>query len=155
MKTIGSAFVVDRSKASKLGLGTTQGLEQHIQPYLSGRDLASSSRDVYVIDFFGLSREEVKKRFPTVYQHLLTRAKPERDHNRNRFFQENWWVIGHPRPVFREFTRGLGRFIATIETSKHRFFTFLPKSTIPDSTLVTFGFDDGLALGFVGKVPLP
>ena len=34
-----------------------------------------------VIDLFGLTVDEVREKFPAVYQHVLTKVKPERDAN--------------------------------------------------------------------------
>ncbi len=150
-KTIGAAFQVDENTAQSLGLGTIQGLEKHIRPYLNGRDLATERRGLYVIDFFGLTQESVRNDYPAAFQYLMDRAKPERDQNRNRIFRDNWWIIGHPRPIFRQFTKGLGHYIATIETAKHRFFTNLPSEDAPDSTLVTFGLRDALCLGVLSS----
>ncbi len=151
VKTIGSAFVVEPKIAATLGLGVRPGLDDHIRPYLNGRDVSQSCRGLMVIDLFGLSIADVQSRFPEVYQHLLHGAKPERDHNRNRIFRDVWWVIGHPRPLFRAFTATISRFIATIETSKHRFSVFLPKAVLPDSTMVTFGLDDAFHLGVMSS----
>jgi hypothetical protein len=39
----------------------------------------------------------------------------------------------------------------TIETSRHRFFTFLAAEVVPDSTLVAFGLDDGFHLGVLSS----
>ncbi|MCC7141908.1 MAG: class I SAM-dependent DNA methyltransferase [Candidatus Eisenbacteria bacterium] len=151
MKTIGAAFQVDLALAASLGLGTAQGLESHIRPYLNGRDWVSTSRQLYVIDFFGLEEAELRRRFPDAYQYLLTHAKPERDQNRNALFRRVWWVIGHPRPQFRLATAGLPRYIVTVETQKHRFFGFLDRSVVPDSTLVTFAFDSAYYLGVLSS----
>ncbi|MEI6035780.1 MAG: DNA methyltransferase [Verrucomicrobiae bacterium] len=151
MKTIGAAFQVNRECALRLGLETVPGIEKHIRPYLNGRDLLHESRGIYIVDFFGVPLQDVMSRFPAAYQHLFLKAKPEREQNRNAQFAKLWWVIGHPRQAFREFTRGLQRYIATVETSKHRIVTFLPSVTTPDSTLVTFGFDDAYALGVLSS----
>ena len=88
---------------------------------------------------------------PALYQHLLSTVKPFRDESRNVKFREDWWIIGHPRPLFRNFTRKLERYVATLETAKHRFFVLLPKVTVPDSTLVTFGFDDAYNLAVLSS----
>ncbi|MEX2536661.1 MAG: DNA methyltransferase [Trueperaceae bacterium] len=146
-KTIGAGFQVDEGRAHELGLGRHDGLEKHIKPYLNGRDLAGSRRGIYVIDFYGLSEDAVRTNFPEAYQHLLVDVKPKRMQNRNLKFREKWWVIGHSRPIMRRFTAGLDRYIATIETSKHRCFSFLPIRDAPDSTLVTFGLEDAYELG--------
>jgi len=151
MKTIGAAFQIAHEEAQALGLGTVPGLDQHIRPYLNGRDLLSERRGKWVIDFFGLDEADVRRRFPAAFQHLLDHAKPERDLNRNAVFRRLWWVIGHPRPQFRAATAGLGRYIATVETSKHRIFAFVPARDVPDSTIVTIALQDALSFGVLAS----
>src|SRR3546814_659564 len=114
MKTIGSAFRVDRQRAEELGLGSVPGLDRHIRPYINGRDVSQTHRGMYVIDFYGMEEEEVRDQFAAAYQHLLERVKPERDLNRNTIFRERWWVIGHPRQQFRVAEAGLEKYIATL-----------------------------------------
>ncbi|MCC7170235.1 MAG: class I SAM-dependent DNA methyltransferase [Planctomycetes bacterium] len=151
MKTIGDAFQIDRSKADELGLETVPQLTKHIRPYMNGRDFTGAPRGIWIIDLFGLDEDEVRTGFPRVYQHLLTGAKPERDLNRNALFQRLWWVIGHPRVQFREATRGLDRYIVTVETAKHRVFGFLDSTIVPDSALVTIAISDAWALGVLSS----
>ncbi|MCB1745594.1 MAG: class I SAM-dependent DNA methyltransferase, partial [Gammaproteobacteria bacterium] len=151
MKTIGAAFQVSREDAVALGLGAVPGLDEHIRPYLNGRDLLSERRGKWVIDFFGLNEADVRRRFPAAFQHLLDHAKPERDLNRNAVFRRLWWVIGHPRPQFRAATASVGRYIATVETSKHRIFAFVPTHDVPDSTIVTIALEDALAFGVLAS----
>lgn len=151
MKTIGAAFQIDEATAKALGLGTVPGLDGHIRPYLNGRDFTARPRGTWVIDFFGIEADDVRSRFPAAFQHLLTRAKPERDQNRNAIFQKLWWVIGHPRQQFRLAVLGLPRYIATVETAKHRVFAFLPSRIAPDSTLVTVSIPEALALGVLSS----
>ncbi len=151
MKTIGSAFQIEYEKTIEIGLGDKPGLENYIKPYVNGRDFTSTRRGIYVIDFFGVDEEVVKQRYPRVYQYLYTHAKPERIHNRNKIFREKWWVIGHPRQEFRNFTSDISRYIATVETMKHRFFGFFSKDDMPDSTLVTFGLESGTQLGILSS----
>ncbi|HEV2538369.1 MAG TPA: DNA methyltransferase [Frateuria sp.] len=151
MKTIGTAFQVARARAVELGLGKSAGLEKYIRPYINGRDVSQTPRGLYVIDFYGVQEEQVRARFPAPYQYLLQRAKPERDLNRNPAFRERWWVIGHPRQQFRVAVAGLDRYIVTLETSKHRFFSFLPIGTTPDSSLVTIADERASTLGVVSS----
>src|ERR1700722_951929 len=79
-----------------------------------------ASRNVMVIDLFGLSSEHVRLRFPEVYQWIYDHVKPERDQNRRATYSENWWTFGEPRASFRPALEGLPRYIATVETAKHR-----------------------------------
>ena len=134
-----------------LGLGRIAGLEQHIRPYLNGRDLTGTSRNAMVIDLFGLSEVEVRTRFPEVYQWVRDRVKPERDHNRDREIRENWWIFGRPRPELRKPLEGLTRYISTVETAKHRVFVFMDKATLPDNKLVNFALADAFHLGVLSS----
>ncbi|WP_348270486.1 hypothetical protein [Bosea sp. LC85] len=104
-----------------------------------------------VIDLFGLSAEEVRARFPEVYQHLLARVKPERDRNNRDTYRLNWWVFGEPRADLRPVLMGLPRYIATVETAKHRVFQFLDASILPDNKIVCMGLDDAFHLGVLSS----
>jgi hypothetical protein len=47
----------------------------------------------------------------------------------------------------RSATHDLPRYIATVETAKHRVFTFLPAEVLPDNKLIVIGTDDAFHLG--------
>ena len=94
VKLHGSGFIVAPEEAEHLGLGKRQGLEKHIRPYRNGRDLTARPRSVMVIDLFGLGADEVRTRFPEVYQHVLQTVKPGRDLNNRAAYRDNWWVFG-------------------------------------------------------------
>ncbi len=104
VKLHGAGFIVSPTEARHLGLGRREGLERHIRPYRNGRDLTARSRNVMVIDLFGLSAEEARVQFPEVYQHLLQTVKPERDDNNRESYRAAWWIFGEPR---RRFARPL------------------------------------------------
>jgi len=72
VKLHGSGFLVTSPQAQQLGLDRIPGLEQHIRQYRNGRDLTNRSRGVMVIDLFGLTAEQVRTRFPEVYQWFTT-----------------------------------------------------------------------------------
>jgi hypothetical protein len=145
----GAGFIVSPEEAANLGLGRISGLEQHIRPYLNGRDLTGTSRNKLVIDLFGLSAAEVQARFPEVYQWVYDRVKPERDENRRAGRRDNWWIFGEPISTFRPALNGLSRYIATVETAKHRIFAFVDATVLPDNKLVAIAFDDAYQLGIL------
>lgn len=144
VKLHGAGFIIDPKTAAALGLGSVEGLENHIRPYRNGRDLASKPRGVMVIDLEGLSAQEVQRQFPAVYRHVLEQVKPERDQNNERYRRENWWVFGRKHTDLRAFLADLPRYVRTIETAKHRFFQFLPEGVRPDNMLVNIGSDDAI-----------
>ncbi|MEI7903611.1 MAG: type IIL restriction-modification enzyme MmeI, partial [bacterium] len=155
VKLHGSGFIVTREEAAALGLGRIPGLEHHIREYCNGKDLTSRPRDVLVIDLFGLTEFEVRDRFPEVYQWVHERVKPERDAKAmtkdGAGYAQLWWLFGKPRQTLRASLHGLPRYIATVETSKHRFFQFLDDSMLPDNMLVCIAHDDAYVLGVLSS----
>ncbi|WP_298195948.1 DNA methyltransferase [Novosphingobium sp.] len=158
VKLHGAAFIVSRAEAEALGLGRRPGLEQHIRPYRNGRDLTARPRGAWVIDLFGLAEAEVRQRYPEVYQHLLVTVKPERVAQSMKSgtkdaiaYADKWWIFGKPRSELRPALAGLTRYIATVETAKHRVFQFLDASILPDNMLVCVASDTPWMLGVLSS----
>jgi hypothetical protein len=160
VKLHGAGFIVTRAEAEHLGLGARPGLELHIRAYRNGRDLTSRSRGVMVIDLFGLSADQVRLRFPEVYQHLVLEVKEKkdqhgnligRDANKRGYRRDNWWLFGENNPDLRRALVALDRYIATVETAKHRLFQFLDASILPDNMLLVFATDDAFHLGVLSS----
>lgn len=147
LKLHGSGFIVTQAQAIQLGLGRVSGIEQVIRPYRNGRDLTATPRGVLLIDLFGLDEYEVRDQFPGVYQHVLNHVKPERDQNKRATYRDNWWLHGEQRSAFRPALHGLSRYIATVETTKHRVFQFLDTEIAPDNMLIAIASEDAAQLG--------
>ncbi len=147
----GSGFIVSQSEAEHLGLGREDrpGLADHIRPYRNGRDITGRSRGKFVIDLFGLRADQVRERFPEVYQHLSQTVRVERQKVVEKSatadaisYAALWLLFGKPRQELRPALARLLRYIATVETSKHRTFQFLDGFTLPDNMLVAVASDD-------------
>lgn len=151
VKLHGEGFIITRSQAMQFGLGRRPDLGAHIREYRNGRDLAAHPRGVLVIDLFGLTAEQARTQFPEVYQHLLESVKPTREHNKRASYRDNWWVFGEPRRELRPAIAQLPRYIATIETAKHRIFQFVESAIMPDNMLVVIATDDPFHLGVLSS----
>ncbi|WP_310538830.1 DNA methyltransferase [Phenylobacterium sp.] len=149
VKLHGAGFIVSRSVAKSLGAGNAGSL---IRPYRNGRDLTSRGRDVFVIDFFGLSAEEARRDHPRAYQIVLELVKPERDKNNRPYRRDNWWLFGENNPQWRKSLEDLPRYIATPETAKHRFFVFFSGDILPDNMITTIATDDAYALAICSSI---
>jgi hypothetical protein len=147
----GAGFIVTQEEARNLGLGTVPGLDLHIRPYRNGRDLTGTARGVMVIDLHGLLIDEVRQRFPLVYQWLMDRVKPERDENPRRRVREMWWLFAEARVVMRRSLQGLHRYIVTGQVAKHRVFQWLDASILPDDKLIVVASADALHLGILSS----
>ena len=147
----GEGFIVTPAEAAILGLGRKPGIANHIRPTLNGRDLTGQPRGVMAIDFDGLEIDEVRKRFPEAYQHLVVTVKPEREKNNEEYRRVNWWLFGRRNTLVREFTANLPRYIVTVTTAKHRVFQFLDAKILPDDALVCIGLADAYNLGVLSS----
>jgi hypothetical protein len=122
-----------------------------IKPYRNGKDLTDKSRNMLVIDCYGLSAEQVRDRYPRLYQWLLDRVKPERDVNNDKDLREKWWLHRRNNEEMRRALAGLPRYIATVMTAKHRVFQFLDGAILPDQKLVAIALDDAFSLGVLSS----
>ncbi len=162
----GAGFIVTAAEANALlpsvlpplprGEGWGEGSPEHktksvIREYRNGRDLTDVPRNAKVIDLFGLTADEVRKLYPAIFQHLLLRVKPERDHNPMPSVRQNWWLHRRLREDLRDQLRGLPRYIATVETAKHRTFQFLDASILPDNKLIAIALSDAFSLGVLSS----
>ena len=124
-------------------------LPANLKPYIIGRDLVQRPEPKWVIDFNGLSERAAAAANPTLFQHLLTHVKPERDQNRRATRRDNWWLFGENAPTLRRGIEGLSRLIGTCRTAKHRIFVFVPANYIVDAKVVGIALDDGFSLGIL------
>jgi hypothetical protein len=141
----GAGFIVTPEETARLEA------DAPIRPYRNGRDLTERPRGVSLIDLYGFDANEVRRRWPATYQWVLERVKPERDHNRDKAINQNWWLHGRSRPEMRAALVGLPRYIATVETAKHRAFQFLDAEIAPDNKLIAIALDDAYFLGVLSS----
>ena len=162
VQLFGAGFIVTEAEAAVLlplprgegwgeGDGVTKNHRSVIREYRNGRDLTDAPRGVKVIDLFGLTANEVRSRYPAIYQHVVENVKPERDQNARATYRNNLWIHGEPRKELRASLAGLVRYIATVETSKHRTFQFLDASILPDNMLVAIASDSATWLGVLSS----
>lgn len=151
VKLVGKNFLVSKEQALRLGLGRIEDLHKHIKPISNGEDITSKSRGLLVIDLLGMDKEEVQKKFPEIYQYLLENVKPERDVVHRSSHRLNWWIFGEPRKTFRPALKPLSRYIAVLETAKHKIFVFLKQDVIPDGSLMAIALNDAYYLGVLSS----
>ncbi|WP_317208267.1 class I SAM-dependent DNA methyltransferase [Rhizobium halophilum] len=165
MKLHGAGFIIERPTAIKWGLGSRPGIERHLREYRNGRDLMDRPRDVLVIDLYGMTDDQVRARYPEIYQHVKLEVKEKilikdgkemkvgRDWNNRDYRRLNWWLFGENVPELRKALSGLSRYIATVETAKHRTFQFLEEAILPDNMLVVLASDSPFLLGVLSSRP--
>ncbi len=130
---IGKGFLVTRQFAVEHAQGTDAETKRVIRPFLGGYDMTQLHRRRWVIDFWGLSEAEARRKYPRLYQHVRDTVKPVRDENDMDWRRENWWVFGDPGRSFRSATADLEYTIVTSRTAKHRIFQFWSTLDLPES----------------------
>lgn len=152
MNLVGEGFRVSESTIDQLGY-SIENLPNCIRTYQKGRELLQGGESGWVLDCFGYDVEELQSQFPSLYQHLFVHVKPDRDHNKRKSRRERWWLFGEPVGKLRNALKGLNRYIATVETSKHKPFVFLGAETIPDHKLYAIASDDAWLLACLSSAP--
>ncbi|HEY0153748.1 MAG TPA: DNA methyltransferase [Longimicrobium sp.] len=149
VKLHGAGFILTPDEALAIRMTGSHYIEV-VKRYLNGKDLNSRPRGVYVIDF-ALMEEDAARLFPLTFDIVRDRVKPERDANKREGRKTYWWRFGEPNQKLRSLIAGLPRYIATSETSKHRFFTFLDSDVAPDNMLVCVGTTECFHLGILSS----
>ena len=153
MIPLGEDFVLTRESAEQFGDLESLELRDRIRPYKNGRDLAATDRNAFVLDTHGLTEQELLQRHPKIYQWLHDRVRPIRAQLKRKSYRERWWLFAEAITGFRRGIVGLSRYIATPETSKHRFFVFLDARVLPDHALLTVCSDNAYILGVLSSRP--
>jgi hypothetical protein len=104
-----------------------------------------------VIDLYGLGIDEVRSRFPEVYQWLMDRVKPERDQNKDKDLRTKWWLHRRNNEDLRVSLQGLSHYIATGQVAKHRLFQWLKTDILPDDKLIAIASQNALHLGVLSS----
>ena len=137
----GEGMTVSESTAKNLN-GQSELPNELLRRYCNGRELLAGSLTRFVIDAYPMSDKALQSDAPKVFQWLMDNVKPHRQANRDKDLREKWWLHRRNNLDLRKAQKGIDRFIATVLTSKHRCFTFLPTTVLPDQTIVAIGFDN-------------
>jgi len=122
-----------------------------IKPYMNGKDLTQHSRGLSIIDFAGLNEQQARDRFPGCYQRVVDRVKPERAVSKDKYLRENWWLFRRTNERLRSGLAGLPRYIGTTETAKHRVFSFIDGTVLPDQKIRVITTSDALTHGVLSS----
>lgn len=122
-----------------------------IRPYQIGNDLTDRPEERFVIDVNDFDEEDVRSKYPRVYQILLDRVKPERDTNNDPVFKKVWWKYGRRRPEIADLMKAQPAYIATCRTARYRVFTLMDRAVVPDAKIIFIGLSDAYFLGVLSS----
>ncbi|MFO0041003.1 MAG: class I SAM-dependent DNA methyltransferase [Pseudomonadota bacterium] len=132
-------FVVSLTERDRL---CSAGGGEILFPLRNGDDLLGLCRNVYVIDTHGRTEQDLRMKSPAIWQHLHDRVYPERQQNRDPKLRSEWWLHRRSNEQVRGAISGLNRYIATVETAKHRVFQMIDGRVRPEHVLIVIGIND-------------
>lgn len=148
----GEGMVVDQETARSLSKDQNGNIKI-LRPYSNGKDLISGKVDRLVIDAFPMDEDELRNVAPSIYQWLSDNVRPLREANRDKDLREKWWLHRRSNQDMRSALTGLNRFIATVETAKHRFFVFVDGEVLPDQKLRVVALNNAYFLALLQSRP--
>jgi len=150
MYPLGQGFIVSPEDLSK-ACGNDQGTHKVVKPFFIARDITQKNRLNKAIDFYPLTESEAKSNYPSLYQWVLERVKPQRDQNNRESRKRKWWLFAEPVPALREALKEQSRFILIPRTAKFFTFNFVAYDSIPDTSVVAVVSDDSYILGVLSS----
>jgi hypothetical protein len=145
----GRGFVLSESEANHLSSGKTAAWLKRLT---TGKDITEGHRNRFVIDVREYDDEDsFRKDIPKVYQHLKETVYPERSKNNDPRLRHYWWRFRRSNDVYFGAISDLPRFIATVETTKHRVFIFVGADELLEHGVIGFGNSDAYFLGVLSS----
>ncbi|MGR3761813.1 class I SAM-dependent DNA methyltransferase [Roseobacteraceae bacterium NS-SX3] len=150
MTLSGQGFLVHEGEARQL-LSQNPQLAPYLKPYKSGKDLTQLWRGFYAYDFYELSEQELRDRFPAAYQMLKDRVYPERQTNNRKVYRDKWWIYSEARSGLRDAISGISSYFVTTRTGSHKPFQATSPDTIPESEIICIATEDRAHLAILNS----
>jgi hypothetical protein len=144
----GANYLADSRAAERL-LAKNARYTAVIRPYLSGDDIANEPTQQpsrYIVDF-GIRELEDAMQYEDAIRLVELQARHARETSRSYSRNPRWWQFLWPRPVFREASRDLPRFIAGTATAKRIFFCWCEPGVCASNSTNMFAVDGDYEMG--------
>jgi hypothetical protein len=119
-----------------------------LSPWINGLDVVRRSQDMWIIDFGDRDSTDASL-FEAPWHHCEQRVKAGRAGNTEARTEQSWWRLQRNRPEFKRAVSGLVAYCATARVAKHRLFTRVAASVLPDSQVVAFTRSDDTTFGIL------
>jgi type II restriction/modification system DNA methylase subunit YeeA len=119
-----------------------------VRPWVNGMDITRRPSDTWIIDF-GNMDETSASLYEVAFGHVVKHVKPDRILNRREIRARNWWRHGEVMPLMRTALQKVERYIITPRVSKHRIFTWVLSSVLPDCACSAIARQDDTTFGIL------
>ncbi len=120
-----------------------------VRPWRNGRDLTDRASDTWIIDFGMQMPADQAALLTEPYEHVVAHVRPMRLAGQRESRKRYWWRLGEPAPALRHALNGLPRFIAGPRVAKHRVWTYLDITVLPDVQVITVARSDDTTFGIL------
>lgn len=120
-----------------------------LRPIYNGADITRRWAGIWTIDFGATLTEAQCSEYEAPFEYVRATVYPLRVNNNRASRARLWWRHGEARPGLRAKLAKISRYIATVETAKHRFFVFFPTTVAPEHSLIVFPRADDTTFGLL------
>lgn len=104
---------------------------------------------MWIIDFGTDMSVDDASLYEAPFKYVVDTVKPIRDTNPRASYRKHWWLLAEPIPQLRTALLGLPRYLVVLGTAKHRIFTWMHCSVLPDHALIAFARSDDTMFGIL------
>jgi type II restriction/modification system DNA methylase subunit YeeA len=120
-----------------------------VKPWANGKGVIERPKDMWIIDFGTDMSEADASLYEAPFKYVVDNVRPEREKNSRPSYRKHWWLLAEPIPAMRVALSGLPRYLAVLGTAKHRIFTWMHSSVLPDHALIAFARCDDTTFGIL------
>jgi type II restriction/modification system DNA methylase subunit YeeA len=99
------------------------------------------------IIYFGEMPEQEAALYEQPFEYIRESVYPERQRNNELRARVKWWQHRRPATDMRQVVSRRARYIITPRVAKHRLFSWVPATTLPDDGTYVFARDDDYFFG--------
>lgn len=119
-----------------------------VTPWVNGQDIVKRPSDTWIVDFVNMD-ETSASLYEVAFGYVVNHVKPDRILNRREIRARNWWRHGEVMPLMRTALQKVARYIITPRVSKHRIFTWVLSSVLPDCACSAIARQDDATFGIL------
>ncbi|WP_198342746.1 class I SAM-dependent DNA methyltransferase [Burkholderia ubonensis] len=120
-----------------------------VKRWANGLDVVRRPSDNWLVDFGCDMSQAEAELFEAPYRHVQTNVLPERIKSNRPSYKKYWWLFAEPVPKMRAAVSSLHRQLVTVIVAKHRIFTWLDQSVLPDHQLAVIARADDYTFGIL------
>tara|TARA_R110002072_G_scaffold286175_2_gene451196 strand:+ start:2864 stop:5938 length:3075 start_codon:yes stop_codon:yes gene_type:complete len=118
-----------------------------VKPWVQGKTVGGRNEGKWIIDFGIDMPISEASLFEKPFHIVKERVYEVRQKNKRKYYRDNWWRHAETRSGMRNACLSLTRCLLTVAHSKHRLYSWMQPSSLPDGGLFIFARSDDYFFG--------